>query len=305
MPAAVKLPDSESVTYLIDASIYIFRAWFGIPDQFFDSQGRPMNAVYGYLRFLLRFLKQAAPVQVVVAFDESLSCGFRHRLYPPYKANRALPDADLAFQLQTCKDITEMLGIPHAVSEVYEADDLLASLARKRRQKQNQVVVLSTDKDLAQIITPVDAMWDFHNQRLHSYQDLCCQWGFPVDRIAAYLALVGDSVDNIPGISGIGAKTGATLFAHYQGLDDLYDRFDEIDNLGLRGLSRIKSQLLAQEEDARLFYQLTLLRDNVKCRWSDKAVKLRKLDHQALLTWWRGSGLTQAVKLESFLSGYE
>lgn len=305
MPSNTTIPDSANTTYLIDASIYIFRAWFGIPDHFFDDSGRPMNAVYGYIAFLLRFLQQAKPEKVVAAFDESLETGFRHQIYPDYKANRALPDPDLAYQLASCKAITEMLGITTLASPVYEADDLIASVARKRRQRGDRVVVLSTDKDLAQMITREDYLWDFHKQALWSYDALNQAWGFPVERVANYLALVGDTIDNIPGVPGLGAKSGQKLCAYYESIDHLYDDLNSMDTLGIRGALKLKQCLLDEEDSVRLYHQLTQLRDNAKCSWGNKAVKLKSPDIKALQTWHKTSGLQRALKLENYFKTVE
>lgn len=302
MSVPLDFPDRESTTYLIDASIPIFRAWFGIPDHFFDKQGRSMNAVYGYGQFLLGFLAKAQPQRVVVAFDESLFTGFRHQIYPEYKANRALPDDELVFQLDTCKALTEMLGMKVVASPRYEADDLIASVARKRRTLGDHVVVVSSDKDLAQIIQPGDYIWDYYRDQLLSYVMLTELWGFPPGRVADYLALVGDSVDNIPGIAGFGAKTGRAVFAHFEGIDHLYENLHELDGLKLRGTKQLMERLRAQESEARLFYRLTLLKDNAKCSWSNKAVKLADPQQHALLHWWEQSGLKRALKLDQLFN---
>lgn len=304
MPSEPKLPDSAGTIYLIDGSIHIFRAWFGIPDHFFDESGRPMNAVYGYAAFLLRFLQQVKPQKVVVAFDESLFSGFRHQLYPEYKANRALPDEDLAFQLASCRALTEWLGVSTVASEVYEADDLIAAIARKRRQRGESVVVLSTDKDLGQMIGDRDYLWDYHGNRFLDSQALADHWGFAVSRIAAFLAVAGDASDNIPGIPGVGNKTSTRLFAHFNDLDELYGNINDIDTLGLRGGRQLKGRLQDHEESVRLYYELTRLRDTAKCSWGDKTVKLKAPDKTSLLAWWRRSGLTRTLRLDQYLADY-
>lgn len=297
------LPDSATTTYLIDASIYIFRSWFGIPDHFFDDAGRSVNAVYGYMAFLLRFLSQVRPDKVLVAFDESLFSGFRHQLYAPYKATRALPDESLAFQLQTCQQLTRWLGLTTVASSVYEADDLIASVARRRRQRGDGVVVLSSDKDLAQIIGPQDFLWDYHGDKLLDKTALDKAWGFDASRVADYLAVVGDSVDNIPGLPGIGAGTGRKLFARFDSLESLYDNLESLDSRVLRGAARIQQILVDQREQAWLFRELTRLRDTVKCPWGDRAVKLRSHDTDALRDWWQHSGLRRVLRMDAFLAG--
>lgn len=167
--------------YLLDASIYIFRAWFGLPDNIRDARGRPVNAVLGYWRLLVQQLAQLQPDFCAAAFDESLFSGFRHQLYPAYKSNRALPDEDLAYQLDLCRLLTAHLGISCHSSTVYEADDVLATLAgivrseglaKSEARAESEglaVAVISRDKDLAQIVTPGDCWrswgWVTHLQR--------------------------------------------------------------------------------------------------------------------------------------------
>lgn len=264
-----------------------------------------MNAVYGYAAFLLRFLSTHEVHKVVVAFDESLFTGFRHRLYPDYKANRALPDEDLGFQLETCKQLTSWLGLTCVASDEYEADDLIASVARKRRQKGENVVVLSTDKDLAQMIGPGDWLWDYHGGKLWGHSALLDHWGFELNRVADYLAVAGDAVDNIPGVPGIGASTAKRLFTRFASLDELYSNLNDIGELGIRGAARVQRLLLENESDARLFLTLTRLKDTAKCPWGDKTVKLKAPDHATLLAWWRRSGLTRSLRLDQFLALYE
>ena len=304
MSLPLQLPDSATTTYLIDASIHIFRAWFGIPDHFFDDRQRPVNAVYGYCAFLLRFLTEVRPEKVLVAFDESLFSGFRHQLYPDYKANRALPDAALAYQLETCQQLTRWLGMTVIASPVYEADDLIASVARRRRQRGESVVVLSSDKDLAQMIGPKDYLWDYHGGKLLDKASLDEAWGFDASRVADYLALVGDSVDNIPGLPGIGASTGQRIFGHFTSLESLYANLEAVHDLGLRGSARIHATLAEHQEQAWLYRQLTQLHDTAKCPWGDRTVKLRSPDADSLLRWWQRSGLTRVLRLPQFLDTY-
>ncbi len=152
--------------YLIDSSIYIFRSYFSLPDnwQALDS-GYPTNAVYGFTGFLLDLLRNKNPQYLFCAFDESLGSGFRHQLCPDYKANRELPDEALAFQLNACRQLCRVLGIAEMASNTYEADDLIAAVARRTRQENAQPVVVTRDKDLTQIIESGDLYWDLARRR--------------------------------------------------------------------------------------------------------------------------------------------
>lgn len=245
--------------YLLDASIYIFRAWFGIPDHFHDESGRPVNAVYGYLKNLISHLDELKPYYMLAAFDESLFSGFRHTLYPDYKANRALPDEALSYQLALCKLLTEQLGICSIGHETYEADDLIAWAADSARKEGLNSVVISRDKDLAQLVEENDLMWDWSDDQYQDYERLTQRWGIPLNRLPDLLALVGDAVDSIPGIKGIGDKSALALLQKYGDLETLYCNLDEVLTLPIRGAKRIHSALQNTQEQALLFRQLIRL----------------------------------------------
>lgn len=252
------MANSDTV-YLLDSSIYIFRAWFGYPDSIVDQQGRPVNAVYGYWRQLLQETARRTPRYLLAAFDESLFSGFRHQLYPDYKANRALPDAALAHQLDACRRLTDALGITTLSSQVYEADDVLATAAVVARAAGFSVDVVSRDKDLAQIVTPGDAWSDWSSGVSHDHAALHEQWGVPPAAIPDLLALTGDAVDNIPGVPKVGKKSAMVLLQHFGDLENLLSRLDEVPSLPLRGARTVADQLVAHQQEALLYRELIRL----------------------------------------------
>ena len=152
--------------YLIDASVYIFRSYFGLPENWYSQnsghglsqeshigqESYPTQAVYGYLNFLLTLLEAESPNYIAAAFDESLGTCFRNTIYPEYKANRVLPDAALAFQLNACVEVTRLLGVASFASETYEADDIVGTLAKVGRESDHKIIVITGDKDLSQLI---------------------------------------------------------------------------------------------------------------------------------------------------------
>lgn len=265
--------DSDTV-YLLDASIYIFRAWFGIPDHFYDQQGRPVNAVYGYFRNLLTHWVELQPKYMVAAFDESLFSGFRHELFPNYKANRALPDEALGYQLALCKLLTEQLGIPCLAHQEYEADDLIAWAKATAHKKGKSSVIISRDKDLAQLVGDKDCLWDWVDDVRLYKAELAEKWQVPLTSIPDVLALMGDSVDNIPGIPGIGEKTAKALVRHFGPLEHLYDNLDQVIGLPLRGAKGIHGKLAGTEQDALLFRQL------IRLHYPDTALTLAQIKTQ-------------------------
>jgi 5'-3' exonuclease len=221
--------------YLLDASIYIFRHYFALPDTFFNEQGQSVNAVYGYTRFLLNLLATVKPTFMAAAFDKSLETGFRHKLYPLYKANRALADDELAYQLDACERITRLLGIHSYASHVYEADDLIATLVRLVEKRDQVAVIMSHDKDLTQLVQGEHVMWDVANDRTITSKDVHEQFGVHAWQIPDYLALVGDAIDCIPGVDGIGPKTAAHLLSEFSDVVTLAENVHTLKTRTFRG----------------------------------------------------------------------
>lgn len=262
MSADEPAPPSSEPVYLVDASVYIFRAWHAMPDRFHDPGGRPTNAVYGFARFLCELIEQAVPRRLAVAFDESLTTSFRNEIYPAYKANREPAPEELHRQFAWCRDLVRALGTPEFSDSRYEADDLIATLAGGCRRNRRRVCVVTGDKDLAQLLEDGDHWWDFSRRRRLDAGGVHDHFGVHPHQIADFLALTGDPVDNIPGVPGVGAKTAGALLAHFGDLDALYDRLDEIAWLKIRGARTLAAKLREHEAAARLARRLTgLARD--------------------------------------------
>lgn len=245
--------------YLIDASIYVFRAWFSIPSSVTGKNQQPVNAAYGFARFLTEFLEQTRPEQVVIAFDESLTRSFRNELYPPYKMNRELPPAELKQQFVICRQIAEAMGLQCVASSRYEADDLIGTFATAAQLRGEQVTIVSADKDLAQLLSTDDVLWDFARRKKYTQPDIQEKFGVRSDQIADFLGLCGDAVDNIPGIPGVGAKTAAVILQQYASLDDIYANLNNLAELPVRGAKKLAEKFIAHEEQARLSKQLATI----------------------------------------------
>ena len=224
MPA-INIPTAKSpqATLLIDASIYIFQYYFSLPDHWFSQrQSWPTAAVYGYTTFLLRLLKQHQPQRIAACFDESLDHCFRNRIYPDYKSSRALPDEALAFQLKACRQVTELLGITCFASKRYEADDLLGSLYQYCRRSKAPIAILTRDKDLGQLLCrPQDYLWDYAQDQCLFMADVQQKMGVSCSQIIDFLALVGDSIDDIPGVPSVGKKTAQQLLGHFDSVNNI------------------------------------------------------------------------------------
>ena len=245
--------------YLVDASLYVFRAWHSMPDEFQDAQGWPTNAVHGFARFLLELLERERPAHIAIAFDEALDSCFRHQLYPAYKANREPAPEALRRQFAHCKALCAALGLNVLADRDYEADDLIGSALHASRDEALRGVIVSADKDLSQLLGEHDEQWDYARNQRWGAAGVKARHGVHAHQIADYLALCGDAVDNIPGVSGIGAKSAAVLLAHFGSLDAMLDRIDEIPFLRLRGAAQMATRLREQREQALLFRQLTTI----------------------------------------------
>lgn len=239
--------------YLIDASIYIFQAHFSPHVECFDSDGDDLSALYGFSQFLLQFLRREQPTVIAVAMDESLFCGFRHQLCDNYKSNRELPDDNLARQLKGCAELCEILGIASYGSRKYEADDIIGTLARRLRRNTTSDVdaigIVTRDKDLAQLLkTPGDYLWDYQRNLRRTGLDIESDFGVTPKQIPDYLGLVGDAVDRIGGVPGLGPVKGRTLLQEFADLDHIYDNLPAVGSLPLRGASKL-GRLLDQHRD--------------------------------------------------------
>lgn len=243
--------------HLIDGSLYVFRAWHSMPDEFHDADGHPVNAVHGYTRFLCELLERERPSHLAVAFDASLTTSFRNAIYPAYKANRELPPPDLERQFVHCRAITEALGIRVLIDHSYEADDLIGSALWSLRGQGFRSVIVSADKDFGQLLGEHDEQWDFARNLRWGPAGVFERLGVHPEQVADFLALCGDAVDNIPGVPSIGAKTAAALLAHFGNLDDLLARIDEVAFLRLRGAASCAVKLREHGESARLYRRLT------------------------------------------------
>jgi len=248
-----------TTVHLVDASPYIFRAFFSLPSSLTDPNGRPVNAVYGFAGFLQRLIAEQRPTHLGLAFDGSLTTSFRNEIYPPYKAQRELPPAELEAQLDDCRELGAALGAATYVDVRYEADDLIGTLAAQLNAAGHRLVVVTSDKDLAQLVDERTELLDFAREVRYRPDDVLAKFGVRPAQIADLLALAGDPVDNIPGVRGVGPKTAAALLEHFDSLEALYERLDEVEELPLRGARSIRARLEAGREEALLSKRLSVV----------------------------------------------
>ena len=243
--------------YLIDSSIYVFRAWFTVPDHVVNKNNEPVNAVYGFADFVFQFLQQAKPQYVAFAFDESLKSSFRNDIFPAYKANRDPTPVELKRQFTYCRQLIEALGICEVGDPTYEADDLIGTLATRMRKLGHKIIILTADKDLAQLITEDDVFWNFAKGERNSIPQIKKQFGVYPNQIADQLAIAGDAVDNIPGVPGIGMATAAKLLNKFSSLDELLQNISKISEMKIRGAKRIQGLIDDYQEQVLLYRKLT------------------------------------------------
>ena len=249
----------RGLVYHIDASYFVFRAYHSMPPDMVDRDGNATHALYGFARFLSDLIEQVRPVRIGVAFDESLrgETSFRCGIYPAYKANRERPPADLRRQFALCREFCRRLGVAEFASAEYEADDIIGTLATRARAAGLSNVFVTRDKDLSQLIREGDVYWDYTGNARYHYHDIGPRFGAAPELIPDFLALTGDSVDNIPGVPGIGRKTAAELFAMFGSLDDLYANVGSVASMKLRGAAGVAAKLIAHKEAAYLARRLT------------------------------------------------
>jgi 5'-3' exonuclease len=243
--------------YLIDASVYVFRAHYSMPDDMVDAEGNPINALYGFCRFLGDFMEQVRPRHIGVMFDSSLTGSFRTEIYPEYKANRDPAPPELKRQFEQCRRFTRALGLLEHASPMYEADDLIGTLVTHGRENGRPSTIVSRDKDLAQLLSENDVYWDFAGKGKLSYQQIPDNFGVWPEQIADFLALAGDAVDNIKGVPGVGKKTAQKLLQHFGSLDDIYANLDRVHEVNVRGAKTLAGKLDMHRDAAALARRLT------------------------------------------------
>jgi len=270
------------VIYLIDASVYVFRAYYSMPPDMTDRDGNPAHATFGFARFLGDLVERAQPRYMAVAFDESLSTSFRNQIYPAYKANRDPPPEDLKLQFERCREFCHYAGIPAFSHAEYEADDIVGTLKTRARREGLPATLVTRDKDFAQLIQEGDIYWDYTDNAQYRYHQIEDRFGVAPERFADFLALMGDSVDNIKGVPGVGPKTAAALMKEFASLEEIYDNLDKIAAIPVRGAGKLAAKLVEHREAAFLARRLTEIACNMPLEIGRAELARRAVDIMAL-----------------------
>lgn len=265
---------------LVDGSSYLYRAYHALPP-LTNSKGLPTGAVKGVISMLRRLIKDYPDSPVAVVFDAKGKT-FRDELFEEYKANRPPMPDDLRPQVQPILDIVEAMGLPLFVVEGVEADDVIGTLARQASEMARPVVISTGDKDMAQL---VNAHVSLVNTMTGSYLDVEGvreKYGFGPERMIDYLALMGDKVDNIPGVPGVGEKTALALVQGLGGLDDIYQNLEAVRDLDFRGAKKMPEKLQEHQEIAFLSYQLATIKTDVPLSFTPESIHQAQPDEQRL-----------------------
>lgn len=260
--------------YLVDVSSMFFRAFYAIRP-LTNPNGLPTNALYGFLSMTVKILREIRPDYMAFCFDRK-EPSFRVEIDPNYKANRSEMPADLVPQIPYFRRLSEALGIPCFDLLGYEADDIIGTLARAGREHGLDVVIVSADKDFGQLVKPFVVMYDSMKDVTYDEAGVMGKWGVEPRKMIDYLAIVGDSSDNVPGIAGIGAKGAQKLLAEFDSLEDIYASLNKISSASLR------AKLEAGRADAFMSKKLVTIVCDVPIDWSQDNLKLKAIHRQEL-----------------------
>ena len=259
--------------FLVDSSIFVFRAWFGPDKEMMNLDQQPNQAFIGFTDFVHRLLSEQAPARIVFAFDESLKTSARKEIYADYKANRSPAPLELKRQFGWCQQWLDALGISRVSSGQWEADDLIGSLVRYHRGADLPVAILTADKDLTQLVAQGDLWWSYLDNYRLDYAAIMKKFGVRPEQIADLLALMGDKVDNIPGIPGVGRKTAANLLKKYHDLDALRQNLQEVGKMKFRYAMNVQRSLIENESLLDISARLT----HINCDLEEmKSVRLTR-----------------------------
>ena len=284
---------------LVDGSGILFRAFHALPP-LTNRAGLPTGAVYGVTSMLVKLMRSRPDERVVVVFDAP-GKNFRDEIYPEYKAGRAETPPDLKSQIPWVKKMVVALGLPLLEIPGVEADDVIGTLTRQAEAEGARVDIVTSDKDMMQLVGPRVHLLDTMKDRITDESGVREKFGVPPDRVIEVMGLMGDSVDNVPGVKGVGEKTAKRLIEHFGTIAELYRRIDEVDDLGLRGAARIKKQLLEGREAALTSRELVTIKCDVELGLGPDSLERKPVDGTELDSLARE--LEFAKLLEGFLSG--
>lgn len=247
---------SRKPLYLIDGSSYVFRAYYGVKQELSTSSGFPTNAVHGFTNMLLKFLKEYEPEYLAVVFDSKGEV-FRNEIYPEYKANRDEAPESLELQFPRIFEVVEAFSIPVVRMEGYEADDLMGTIAAANGHGDSKVVLVTGDKDFCQLVSENVTLIDTMKGKSTGVSEVREKYGIGPEQMTDFFALVGDKVDNVPGVRGVGEKTASALISDYGDLDGVYGNLADVK-------PRVAGLLEEHRDDAYMSRELVTIKTDVE-----------------------------------------
>ncbi|UUM30557.1 DNA polymerase I [Vibrio japonicus] len=301
-----RIPDNPLI--LIDGSSYLYRAFHAYPGTMSNGE-IPTNAVYGVVNMLRSMMRQFSSERIAVVFDAKGKT-FRDEMYAEYKANRPPMPDDLRCQIEPLHDVIRAMGLPLISIPGVEADDVIGTLAYQASQQGMPVLISTGDKDMAQLVDENVTLINTMTNVVMDREGVIEKFGIPPELIIDYLALMGDKVDNIPGVPGVGDKTATALLQGIGGLDKLYENLDDIAPLGFRGSKTMAKKLLDNKDNAMLSYELATIKLDVELEETPETLikttpnkdELIKLYGQLVFKSWLnelldgGTGVVEAVE---------
>ncbi len=265
--------------YVIDAMNYIFRAYHALPGDIVAPSGMLTNAVLGYLRTLLRIIKEHKPEYMAAAFEGGAS--FRNGIFAAYKANRNQTPADLEAQFDYCRKITEAIGVSSFEADDYEADDVIGTIATRMSALGHPVVIVTGDKDMSQLVSGNVRVYDMARERWLDEAGVKEKFGVLPQQIPDLLALHGDHVDNIPGVTGVGEKIARQILSACGGVEDLAS-LDIQTKVSFRGRDDILRRIRENMETVRTSRKLATIRCDAPIAISPDLLRYRRADRRVL-----------------------
>ncbi len=272
---------AQNPLILIDGSSYLYRAFHAFPP-LTNAAGEPTGAMYGVLNMLRSLLLQYQPSHVAVVFDAKGKT-FRDELFAEYKSHRPPMPDDLRSQIEPLHQMVKAIGLPLLAVSGVEADDVIGTLARQAEQEGRDVLISTGDKDMAQLVSPHITLINTMNNTVLGPEEVKEKYGIPPELIIDYLALMGDSSDNIPGVPGVGEKTAQALLQGLGSLNTLYADLDKVASLSFRGAKTMGKKLAENQEMAMLSYQLATIKTDVELDLTCEQLKVGPLDQTLLL----------------------
>jgi len=256
-----RISDPNLPLILVDGSSYLFRAYHS-PPHLTNSRGESTGAIYGVINMLKSLVRQYSPQQMIVIFDAK-GPTFRNDMYAEYKANRPPMPDDLRYQIEPLHKIIEAMGLPIIAIEGVEADDVIGTIAHEQSQLGNKVLISTGDKDMAQLVNEHVTLINTMTNTILTPEGVETKFGVKPELIIDYLALMGDKVDNIPGIPGVGEKTAVALIQGLGSIKNIYQHIDDVAALGFRGSKTMPTKLIDNKEQLELSYQLATIKLDV------------------------------------------